>query len=137
MRKNFSIHGFAEVIVAGKAIDVHNLYGVGTISTDRAGDTLTVRFQRDNKWPGPEGLPDEVTLTCSGNLKITFNNLVTHPGDLRADAVEVAYYDEDCEWDFFLDESLAESQGFDGLHLSFSSGLVLRIRSNVAQMVVG
>ena len=134
MRKNFSIHAFAEVIVAQKVIDLHNLYSVGSISTDRSGDTLTVTFQRDDEWPGPEGLPDEVTLTCSGNLKITFNNLVDAPVPLRDDAVEVAYYDEDCEWDSFLDESLAAFQGFEGLHLSFSGGLVLRIRADVAEM---
>ena len=136
MRKNFSIHGFAEVMVARTAIDLHNLYSVSSITTDRAGDTLTVTFQRDNQLSGPEGLPTVVTLTCSGNLRVAFNDLVDTPVPLRDDAVELAYYDEDCEWDSFLDESLAAFQGFEGLQLSFSGGLVLRIRSDVAEMVI-
>lgn len=136
MHKNFSIHNFAEVIVDRKVVDLHNLYSVGSISTDRAGETLTVTFRRRSGWPGPEGLPAQVTLSCSGNLKIAFNNLVDSPVLLRDDAVEVAYYDDHCDWDSFLDESLAAVQGFQGLHLSFSGGLVLRVRSDVADMVI-
>lgn len=57
MLKNFSIHDFAEVIVDNRAIDLHNLYGVASISTDLAGDAITLRFQRDHQWSGPEGCP--------------------------------------------------------------------------------
>lgn len=136
MLKNFTIHAFAEVIVADRAIDLHNLYGVASISTDVAGDAVTLRFQRDHQWSGPEALPETVILTCSGNVKIDFNDLVDAPVPLRDDAVEVAYYDEHCEWDTFLDEELATNQGFEGLHIGFSGGLVLRIRADVAEVAI-
>ena len=132
--ENFVIHAFAEVIVADRAIDLHNLYGVANITTDQAGDRLTLRFNRDHRWPGPDGLPEAVTLTCSGNLKLAFNDLVDAPVPLREDAVELAYFDEHCEWDSFLDEDLAAIQGFEGLQVSFSGGLVLRIRADVAEV---
>lgn len=137
MLKNFSIHDFAEVIVDNRAIDLHNLYGVASISTDLAGDAITLRFQRDHQWSGPEGLPEAVILTCSGDIKIAFNDLVDTPVPLRHDAVEVAYYDAHCGWDAFLDEDLAAKHGFEGLHVSFSGGLVLRIRADVAQVTTG
>ncbi len=136
MLKNFTIHAFAEMIVADRAIDLHNLYRVFSISTDFAGDAATERRHRDHQWPGPEALPEAVILTCSGNLKIAVNDLVDAPVPLRDDAVEVAYYDDHCEWDTFLDEELAANQGFEGLHISFSGGLVLRIRADVAEVAI-
>ncbi len=122
MQKNFTVQAFAEVIVADRAIDLHNLYGVASISTDGAGDTVAVRFQRDRQWSGPEALPETVILTCTGNLKIAFNDLVDAPVPLRDDAVEVAYYDEHCEWDTFLDEELATNQASRGSTSAFQGG---------------
>ncbi len=135
VQKNFTIHAFAEVIVGDRPIDLHNLYEATSIGTDPPGRAITLKFHRDHRWPGPEGLPETVTLTCSGNLRIAFNDLVEAPVPLRNDAIEIAYYDADCPWDRFLDEGLAASQGFEGLHISFSGGLVLRIRSDIAEIV--
>jgi hypothetical protein len=134
MQKNFTTPDLAAVVVADKHIDLHNLYGVVSIGTDVSGNAITLTFQRDHQWPGPEGLPEKVALICSGNLQIVFNNLVDTPVPLREDAVEIAYYDEQCEWDAILDERLATAQGFAGLHVSFSGGLVLRIRADVAEV---
>jgi hypothetical protein len=136
MLKNFTIYAYAEVIVADRAIDLHNLYGVASISTDLAGDAVTLRFQRDHQWSGPDPLPEAVILTCSGNLKIAFNDLVHASVPLPDDAVEVAYYDQHCEWDSFLDEELAATQGFEGLHISFSGGFVLRISADIAEIAL-
>ena len=137
MLKNFTIGGgFAEVIVANRAIDLHNVYQVTSISTDITGSALTLFFRRNPQSLGREGLPEAVTLICSGNLKIAFNDLVDAPVPLREDAVEVAYYDEHCPWDAFLDEELAADHGFEGLHISFSGGLVLRVRSDVADVAI-
>ena len=136
MLKNFTIRAFAEVIVAGRAIDLHNLYAVSSIGTDLGGDAVTLRFRRDHQWPGPDTLPEAVTLTCSGNLKMAFNDLVDAPLPLRDDAVAVAYFDEHCDWNSFLDEDLAAAHGFAGLHIGFSGGLVLRIRADVAEVVL-
>lgn len=135
VQKNFTIYAFAEIIVGGRTIDLHNLYGARSISTDRSGQAITLNFQRDHQWAGPDGLPEEVTLTCSGNLKIAFNELVDAPVPLHDDAVEIAYYDAHCEWDEFLDEDQAVAQGFDGLHVSFSGGMVVRVRSDIAEVV--
>jgi hypothetical protein len=136
MLKNFTLHAFGEVIVADRAIDLHNLYGAASISTDLSGDAVTLRFQRDHQRPGPDGLPEAVIFTCSGNLNLAFSDLLDAPVPLRDDVVELAYYNEHCDWDAFLDEDLAATQGFEGLHLSFSGGLVLRIRADVAEVAI-
>ncbi len=134
MQKNFAIGGMgAELVVADRAIDVHNLYRTTSISMDLAGDTVSLIFERDHQWEGPPGLPEQVTLRCSGDLKISFNDLVQMGVPLPEDAVEVAYYDASCPWDHFLDEDLAATQGFEGLQVSFSGGLVLRIRCATAE----
>ena len=135
MQKNFSLGAMgAEVILGDSRIDVHNLYNATAISTDLAGDAITVVFKRDQQWQGRQGLPDQVTLRCSGDLKIAFNDLIDAPVPLRQDAVEIAYYDSDCPWGHFLDEQLAETQGFEGLQIIFSGGLVLRIRCALAEV---
>ena len=135
MQKNFSIGAMgAEVILAERRIDLHNLYSTTSISTDMAGDTITLVFERDHQWEGPPGLPEKVTLRGAGDLKVAFNDLAAKAVFIREDAVQVSYYDADCPWDHFLDEDLATAQGFDGLHISFSGGLVLRIRCTTAEV---
>ncbi|MDO9488103.1 MAG: hypothetical protein Q7J32_06985 [Sphingomonadaceae bacterium] len=135
MQKNFSIGAMgAEVIVGERAIDLHNLYSTTRISTDMAGEMITLVFERDHRWEGPSGLPEKVTLKGFGSLKIAFNDLAGQAVLVPEDAVEVAYYDADCPWDHFLDEHLAATQGFEGLHISFSGGLVLRIHCNTAEV---
>ena len=135
MEKNFLIGSVgAELVLGGRPIDLHNLYSIKSIGTDATGAAMTLVFQRDHQWEGPEGLPELVRLSCSGDLKIAFNDIVDPPVPLREDAVGIAYYDADCEWDAFLDEDLAAAQGFEGLQISFSGGLVLRIRCAVAEV---
>jgi len=135
MQKNFSIGAMgAEVIVGASPIDLHNLYSTSDISTDLAGDTITLAFDRDHRWKGPDALPERVLLKCSGNLRIAFNNLAGTAVPVGEDAVEIAYYDAGCGWEHFLDEDLATSQGFEGLHISFSGGLVLRITCASAEI---
>jgi hypothetical protein len=95
---------------------------------------MTLAFDRDHRWKGPEGLPERVLLMCSGGLKIAFNNLADTAVPLREDAVEIAYIDGNCGWEGFLDEGLAAAQGFDGLHVSFAGGFVLRIRCATAEV---
>jgi hypothetical protein len=138
MQKNFSMGAMgAEVILGDSRIDVHNLYHATAISTDLAGDTITFLFGRDHQLDGPPGLPEQVTLKCTGDLKIAFNDLIDAPVPLRQDAVEIAYYDSNCPWGHFLDEQLAETQGFDGLQVSFTGGLMLRIQCAVAEVTTG
>jgi hypothetical protein len=134
VQKNFTIEAFAEVIVGGRSIDLHNFYRAASIGTGLSGDSIALRFERDHRWPGSEGLPETVTLTCSENLRMAFNDLVDSPVPLGEDAVEIAYYDSECEWDAFLDEGVAAARGFEGLHIRFSGGFVLRIRSDMAEV---
>jgi hypothetical protein len=140
MQKNFSMRGIAELVVGGKPIDLHNLYRATSISTDVAGSAITLVFQRDHEWQGPEDLPERVTLTCSGNVKLAFNDLALLTAPLSNCAVEVAYFDGDCGWDEFLDEGLATRQGLEGLHFNFEGpdfslddNFVLRIMCDIAE----
>ncbi len=135
MQKNFSIsNGFAEVIFAHQKIDLHNLYKISSIGTDTTGEIFTLVFDRNKKYRPYGLLPERLTLTCSGDLKMGFNELSHLPVQPRDDSVELAYYDRHCGWDQFLDEELATTQGFEGLHISFSGGLVLRISCGVAEI---
>jgi len=137
MQKNFALaSGGAEIVVEGRTVDLHNLYDARRIATDRAGAIATLVFERGHRWTGSDRLPERVTLTCSGNLHIAFNDLCDAPVPLNKDAVELQYDDADCDWDEFLDERLAASQGFAGLHLSFSAGFVLRIRCDLAEITM-
>ncbi|WP_447723967.1 hypothetical protein [Sphingomonas koreensis] len=137
MQRNFVLGaGGAEIVTGGRAIDVHNLYNVAILGTDPLGATMTIVFQRDHQWPGPEDLPERLTLTCSGNLKVAFNDLLDLPVPLGSDAVELAYYADHCDWDAQLDESLAAAHGFEGLELRFSGGLALRVRSDRAEVTL-
>lgn len=134
MQKNFLIGSMgAEMVVERRTIDLHNLYSTKSIGADPTGFSFKMEFQRDHRWEGPEGLPEVVTLSCSKKLSIAFNDPAQPPGPFSEEAVEIAYFDADCEWDAFLDEGLPASQGFAGLHVSFSGGLVLRIRCKVAE----
>lgn len=133
MQKNFSIDAMgAEVILGDRRIDIHNRYRTVSVGTDTDGDAITLVFERNGQFQGPNGSPETVTLRGSGGLKVAFNNLADQPVPL--DGVEIAYFDAECPWGHFLDEDLAVSQGFEGLHVSFSGGLELRIRCAFAEL---
>ena len=123
MKKNFSIRAFTEVVLDGVWIDLHNLYRPASIGTDLGGDRLRVSFERDPQSKRPQTLPSTVTFICTGNLGITFNNLVGLPVAIPEDAVEVAYYDADCDWDQFLDEELLPTRALQDSSLCLRADL--------------
>jgi hypothetical protein len=133
MQKNFVIRNLVELIVRGRVVDLHNLYAPAGIGTDPRGETAVLTLRRDRRWAGAEALPEVVTLTFSGNVRIAFNDLLAASGTLHEESVEIAYYDGECGWDSFLDERLAAAQGSEGLHIGFSGGLALRIRADFAE----
>ncbi len=134
MEKNFELHGQNELILDDRRIDIHNLYAPSELGTDSSGDILSLSFRRDHRVEAASPHPETVILTCSGDVKIAFNDLALTPGALRNEAVEFGYLDADCGWDEFLDEALAAAQGYEGLHIAFSGGLVLRIRAGIAML---
>jgi hypothetical protein len=78
------------------------------------------------------GMPERLALNCSGNVQVLFNELIGWPIAIGEDAAEIAYFNADCPWDHFMDEDLARKHGISGLHIGFTSGLVLRIRCDEA-----
>ena len=135
LKRNFQIDpGFGGVIAEPAHIDLHNLYEAADVSTDARGETLTIRFVRDHRWEGPPDQPELVTLRCSGDLRVAFTNLAGRAALVDEFGFEIAYFAEDCDWREFLDEELAERQGFAGLHVGFGDGLVVRIRCAEAEI---
>jgi hypothetical protein len=135
VEKNFTIWAFVEVSPAGAGpIDLHSCYVTHGIATDPAGETATLTFRREHEWPGPANYPEEVTLTCSGNLRFAFNDLAATHEPLAGQSVTIGYYDAFCDWNDWLDEDQAAAQGYEGLQIGFSGGLVLRIRADTAEL---
>lgn len=137
MQKNFTIEAFAVIETADLAVDLHNLYGLTNVTTDRSGQSIQLVFERDGDFLSlsPE-MPRRVIFTCSGNLRLAFNDLSLMASPMKGDGVEIALFTWDCGWDEFLDERLAEA-GADGLHFMFSEGFVLRIGCAVAEVLLG
>ena len=46
---------------------------------------------------------------------------------LNDEGMEVAYFDDGCDWSSFLDEETAKRQEPVGLHVSFINGFAVRI----------
>jgi hypothetical protein len=138
VRKNFTIRAFVEIVPAGAgAIDLHACYAARSIATDLSGQVATVTFRRKHEWPGPAYYPAELTLTCTGNVRVAFNDLVGEGEPLTEQSVTIGYYDALCGWNEWLDEDTAAAQGFEGLQIGFSNGLVLRSGSDAAELTAG
>lgn len=127
MQRNFKFDGFSVVHFEGQIIDLHNAYEIECIGTSAEGDTATLTFRRNQYAINPKSLPDRISLRCTGNVKVAFNNLNHVIGPLNEEGIEVAYFDEHCDWDSLIDEEIAETQKPLGLHLQFMNDLVVRI----------
>ena len=136
MQKNFEIaNGGAELVCFGHEIDVHNLYKVSDFGTDRAGTTFAVIFERNIKYNGPSGLPAQVILHCSGNLRLAFSfeHLAAVPKPLATLPVQLGYFDDSCGWNDVIFESRHPEAEL-GLHIDFSGCFFVRIRSDIADV---
>jgi hypothetical protein len=108
-------------------IDLHNAYDLEVFGTDLSGSAVELRFKRNDYAINPNSLPSMVTLSCGGNLRLAFNDLCAIATRIDDEGVEIAYFDEECDWLSFLDEQMAQRQEPEGLHLSFINGFAVRI----------
>jgi hypothetical protein len=127
LKRNFEFDGISVVRWGEKCIDLHNAYDLETFGTDLTGIEVLLSFTRNEHAINPDKLPSNVTLTCTGNLKVAFNNLGEIAAPLNDEGIEIAYFDAGCEWRSFLDEDIARSHQPQGLHISFINGLAIRI----------
>jgi len=136
MKRNFEFHGFSVVRWGDRVIDLHNDYDLESFGTDLNGSEVRLTFQRNGCAIKPDKLPLKVALACSGNLRVAFNNLGIIAAPLGDEGIEIAYFDEDCDWRSFLDEEIAKRQEPQGLHVSFDNGFALRVFCDEAALTV-
>jgi len=130
LKRNFKFDGFSVVRWGNNSIDLHNAYDLESFGTDLTGSEVELGFTRNEHAIDPDKLPSKVTLICTGNVKVAFNNLGAISASLDDQGIEIAYFDEGCDWLTFLDEDIARSQEPVGLHVSFVNGLAVRIFCN-------
>lgn len=127
MRRNFEFDGFSVIMWGDRFIDLHNAYDLRAFGTDLAGSAVELRFTRNEYAIAPDTLPSEVTLACTGNVRLAFNDLTAIAASLEHEGIEIAYFNGACDWLSFLDEEMALSQKPEGLHIRFINGLAVRI----------
>ena len=86
-----------------------------------------MHFARNGYGIDPDTLPAKVALTCSGNVRVAFNDLCAIAAPIDHEGIEIAYFDAQCDWLSFLDEEIARRQEPHGLHISFINGFAVRI----------
>ena len=136
LRRNFEFDGFSVVRWGDRFIDLHNAYDLESFGTDLTGREVRLSFTRNEHAIDPNKLPSKVTLACTGNVRVAFNNLGELAAPLNDEGIEIAYFDEGCDWLSFLDEGIARSQEPQGLHVSFINGLAVRIYCDEAALAV-
>jgi hypothetical protein len=127
LKRNFEFDPMTVVRWGDRLIDLHNAYDLEGFGTDMSGSEVSLTFRRNRHAVDPGSLPSEVTLTCSGNVRVAFNNLTALAAPLESEGIEIAYFDEGCDWPSFLDEEIARQQEPQGLHVSFINGFAVRI----------
>ena len=127
MRRNFEFDHFSTIRWEDTVIELHSAYDLTGFGTNLTGSEATLDFIRNEYAFAPEKLPAKVTLRCTGNVRLAFNNLGAIAAPLDDEGIEVAYFDEGCDWSSFLDEETAKRQEPLGLHFSFINGLTVRI----------
>jgi len=84
----------------------------------------------------PEKLPLNVALSCTGNVRVAFNDLGAIAAPINGEGIEIAYFNEDCDWRSFLDEEIAKRQEPQGLQFSFVNGFAVRVFCDEATFTV-
>ena len=136
LKRNFQFDGFSVVRWSDMFIDLHNAYDLESFGTDLTGSEVKLSFIRNEHVINPDKLPLKVTLSCTGNVRIAFNDLGEIAAPLDDEGIEIAYFDEGCDWLSFLDENTAQSQEPLGLHVSFINGLAVRIFCDEATLAI-
>ena len=127
MKRNFQFDGISVVRWGDRLIDLHNAYDLERFGTDLKGGEATLSFIRNGHAIDPEKLPARVTICCAGSVTVAFNDLGKIAAPLSDRGLEIAYFNDDCDWFSFLDELIAERREPLGLHVSFSDVLAVRI----------
>lgn len=127
MKRNFEFDVQSAVRWHGRLVDLHNDYDLDRFGTDLNGTEVTLDFRRNEYAVHPEALPARVRLSCTGNLKLAFNDLCALAAPVNDEGIEVAYFDEHCDWQSLTDEKLAKTQEPRGLRLEFINGLTVRV----------
>ena len=127
MKRNFEFDSATVVRWDDRYIDLHNAYDLEHFGTDMTGNEVKLTFSRNRHAINASGVPASVELICNGNLRIAFNNLKAIAAPLDREGIEIAYFNEDCDWLSFLDEALARQREPQGLHISFINGFAVRI----------
>jgi hypothetical protein len=115
------------IIWNDRFIDLHNAYDLEAFGTDLGGDEVSLRFRRNAHAIDPDNLPSKVSLTCSGGARVAFNDLCAIATSIDNEGLEIAYFDEGCDWFSCFDEDIARRQLPQGLHISFFNGFAVRI----------
>ena len=110
-----------------RGIDLHNDYDLKSFGTDLEGGEVELNFSRNDHAFHPDGLPEAVSVRCTGNVRIAFNNLNEIAAPLNDEGLNVAYFDDGCDWASFTTEDIAARQEPLGLHISFINGLAIRV----------
>jgi hypothetical protein len=127
LKRNFEFDGFSVFRWSDRFIDLHNAYDLESFGTDLSGSEVKLSFARNEHASDPDKLPSKVMLSCTGNVRVAFNDLCEIAAPLNDEGIEIAYFDEGCDWLSFLDEDIARRQEPLGLHVSFINGLAVRI----------
>jgi hypothetical protein len=127
LKRNFEFDGFSVVRWGERFIDLHNAYDLESFATNLTGTEAKLIFARNEYAIDPDKLPSKVTLSCTGNVKVAFNDLSQIAAPLNEEGIEIAYFDEGCDWLSFLDENIARSQEPLGLDVRFINGLAVRV----------
>jgi len=130
LKRNFQFDGMSVVRWGDQHIDLHNAYDLESCGTSLTGDAVEICFKRNAHAIDPNSLPREVTLRCAGDVRIAFNDLCEIAVPVTNEGVEIAYFDEGCDWNSWLNERMAQRQGASGLHLSLGDGFAIRIFCN-------
>ena len=126
MKRNFQFDGLSVVRWGDRFIDLHNAYDLENLGTNLRGSEVALSFRRNAHAIDPDALPSKVTLACGGNVRVAFNDLGAIAAPIGDEGIEIAYFDEGCDWLSFLDEEIAAREEPQGLHVSFN-GFVVRI----------
>jgi hypothetical protein len=123
LKRNFQFDGFSVIRWGERFIDLHNAYDLERFGTDLNGQEVTLSFRRNADAIDPDRLPDKAMLTCRGNARLAFNDLNAITAPLDHEGIEIAYFDESCDWLSFLDEEIAGRQRAAGLARAFRQRL--------------
>jgi hypothetical protein len=136
LRRNFQFDGVSVVRWGDRFIDLHNAYDLEVFGTDLSGSKVSLGFRRNAHAIDPDSLPSKVTLICSGNVRVAFNDLCALAAPVDNEGIEIAYFDQGCDWLSCLDEELARRQEPQGLHISFINGFAVRIFCDEATFAI-